>query len=163
MLVPLDVDCGEVLPGHRLVVRGLRDAGCSDDATNGDCMDHYEGKPVHRVASLVYALVPGLSLEEHQGHLDIDVRVTLDPQPDPVVWGSALTMGGERDARAGRAETVGVFGPFVLPEATRRLVATVTQIALSRFGEPSSPTRGAGDLGAVEVDLASGAAHWTPA
>lgn len=163
MRVPLDVDCGEVVPGHRLVVRGLRDDGYSDDADKSDYMGHYEGKPVRRVVSLVYALIPGLSAGEHQGHLDIDVTVTLDPQPDPVVWGPVLSMGGERDARAGRAETVGAFGPFVLPEETTRLVATVAQIALSRSGEPSPPTRGAGDLGTVEVDLVSGAAHWTPA
>ena len=163
MLVPCNVDCGEVLPGHRLVVRGLRHDGYSDDAINGDCMGHYEGKPVHRVVSLVYALVPGLSEQEHQGSLDIDVTVVLDPQPDPAVWGSVLTMGGERDARADGAETSGEFGPFVFPEATERVTATVTQITVGRPGAPPPSTRSAGRLGSVEVEITSGAAHWTPA
>lgn len=163
MLVPLDVDCGEVLPGHRLVVRGLRADGYSDDADKSDYMGHYEGKPAHRVVSLVHAFVPGFSVEEHQGGLDIDVTVTLDPQPDPAVWGSVLTMGGERDAGADQPETLGAFGPFVFPEATAQVVVTLTQIAISREGEPTPVTRGAGILGTVEVNVSSGAAHWQPA
>ena len=163
VLVSCNVDCGDVLPGHRLVVRGLRHDGYSGDAVNGDHMDHYEGKPVHRVVSLVYALVPGLSEEEHQGDLDVDATVVLDPQPDPAVWGSILTMGGERDARTDGAETSGAFGPFVLPEATERVTATLTQITISRPAAPHASPRSAGRLGTFELDIASGAAHWTPA
>ena len=164
MLIPCDVDCGEVLPGHRLVVRGLRHDGHSDDAVNGDYMGHYEGKPAHRVVSLVYALVPGLSEQEHQGNLDIDATVVLDPQPDPAVWGSVLTMGGERDARADGAETSGAFGPFVLPEATERVTATLTRIAISRPGAPPPSNSVTKRLGTLEVETSSpGAARWTPA
>lgn len=163
MLVPFDVDCGEVLPGHRLVVRGLRHDGYSDDGLNGEYMDHFEGKPVHRVVSLVYALVPGLSEQEHHGSLDVDATVVLDPQPDPAVWGPVLTMGGERDARADRAETLGAFGPFVFPEATEQLTATLTQITISRPGAPSPSTSSTGLQGTMAVEIASGAARWTPA
>jgi hypothetical protein len=83
----VDVNCGEVLPGHRLVARGLRDDGYSNDSLNGDYMGHYNGKPVHRVVSLVYALIPGLPQPDNGlDGLDVDARMVLDPPPDPAVW-----------------------------------------------------------------------------
>ena len=163
MLIPCNVDCGDVLPGHRLVVRGLRHDGYSNDDLNGEYMGHYEGKPVHRVVSLVYALVPGLSEQEHSGSLDIDMTVALDPQPDPAVWGAVLTMGSERDGIADGAETLGAFGPFVFPESTERITATLTQITVSRPGTPPPSNISTEHLGTFEVEIASGAARWAPA
>lgn len=165
MLLSCNVDCGDVLPGHRLVAKGLRDDGYSNDSLNGDYMEHYEGKPVHRVASLVYALIPGLSQPDRGSNgLDVDARVVIDPPPDPAVWGSVLTMGAERDARPGGSETAGAFGPFVLPEGTERVSIELSQFTLG----PTDSQRGVETpeerrLGTVELDIASGAAHWTPA
>lgn len=163
MLIPCSVDCGDALPGHRLVVRGLRQDGYSDDSFNGEYMGHYKGKPVHPVVSLVYALIPGLSEQEQRGTLDIDMTVTLDPQPDPAVWGAELSMGSERDGKADGAETLGTFGPFVFPEETERVTATLTQITVSRSGTPPPSNITTEHLGTFEMEIASGAAHWTPA
>ena len=165
MLFDCNVDCGEVLPGHRLVVRGLRDDGRSDDSLHGDYMGHSEGKPVHRVVSLVYALVPGLAEPEPGSDtLDVDVTVVLDPAPDPEVWGSPLTMGGERDARWGGGETAGTFGPFVFPDDTERVIAEMEQITLVPPDAPR-PAKIAEErqLGTLELDLVSGSARWRPA
>lgn len=155
---------GELLPGHRLVARGLRNDGYSNDIRNGDYMRHYEGKPVHPVVSLTYALVPGLTREEQDSSLDIDARAVLDPPLDPEAWETLVNMGGERDARPGGSETAGAFGPFALPEGTERLNVTLTQITLVRPGSPS-PTTQVTDriLGTLEVDLSSAAGYWTPA
>ncbi len=120
-------------------------------------MLHHEGKPVHRVVSLTYALIPGLS-DEDDGYLDVDASVVLDPPADPDEWGFPLRMGGEREARAGGAETAGAFGPFVLPEETKRLTVTLARVILVRPGAPSSAP-GDSDR-TLEVDLASGTAHW---
>lgn len=165
MLVSCDVDCGEVLPGHRFVARGLRHDGQSNDSYNGDYMGHYEGKPVHPMVSLVYVLVPGLTEQRlRDGGLDIDATVVLDPQPDPMVWGSVLTMGSERDARAGGAESSGAFGPFILPEATERITATLSQIFVVRVGGPLPSGSGTErQLGTLEVEISSGTVTWTPA
>jgi hypothetical protein len=143
----------------------LRHDGYSNDGFNGDHMGHYEGKPVYTVVSLVYVLVPGLTEQKlRDGGLDIDATVVLDPQPDPTVWDSVLIMGGERDARAGLAESSGAFGPFILPEATERITATLTQISVVRVGAPP-PSDGGADrqLGILEVEVPPGAVNWTPA
>lgn len=163
VLLTFNVDCGEVLPGHRLITTGLRDDGLSNDSMNADYMHHYKGKSVHRVASLTYELVPGLDQPEHEGSVDVDVSVVLEPPPNPDEWGSVLTMGGERAMTLGGPSTEGAFGPFVLPEGTKRLTASLTRVTIFR---PES--RPVGDtterpLGTLHVDVASGAAHWSPA
>ena len=44
---------------------------------------------MHRVVSLVYALIPGVAEPEHGSDtLDVDGTVVLDPPPDPEAWGS---------------------------------------------------------------------------
>jgi hypothetical protein len=48
MLVACDVDRGEVFPGHRLVVRGLRHDVYSDDDRHSEYMDHCPGSPCTR-------------------------------------------------------------------------------------------------------------------
>lgn len=164
MLLCFNIDCGEVLPGHRLVTQGLREDGYSNDGRNGDYMDHHEGKPVHPVASLTYALVPGLTREEQDNSRDIDASAVLDPPLDPDEWGTVITMGGERDARPGGPEIAGAFGPFAFPEATKRLTVTLTQITVFRAGSPT-PTAQVTDqvLGTLEVDVSSATGYWTPA
>jgi hypothetical protein len=166
MLVSCDVDCGEVMPGHRLVVRGVRHDGYSNDELHGDYTGHYEGKPVHPVASLVYVLVPGLTEQEFRDSgPDIDVTVELAPAPDPALWGSVLSMGSERDGETGGAETRGAFGPFVLPQGTERVIATVSQIHIFQGGAVPAPSGRVPDrqLGTLDVTISSGTATWTPA
>jgi len=165
MLLSCNVDCGEVLPGYRLVARGLRDDGFSNDSLNGDYMGHYEGKPVERVVSWVYALIPGLSQPEHGANgLDVDASVALDPPPDPGVWGPVLALGGEREGRPGGSETAGAFGPFVFPEGTERVTVELRQITLVPVDAPRAmEVNGERRLGTLELEIPSGAAQWTPA
>jgi hypothetical protein len=164
MLLPFNVDCGEVLPGHRLFAKGLRDDGYSNDSRNGDHMHHHRGKAVHPVASLTYALVPGLTGEGQDDSRDIDATVVLDPPLDGEEWEAVVTMGGERDARPGASETVGAFGPFPVPERTKRLSVTLTRITLVRSGPPATTTPVSDEvLGTLEVDVSSATAHWSPA
>lgn len=115
-----NVDCGEVIPGHRLVATGLRDDGLSNDTMNADYMRHYPAKTVHRVASLTYELVPGLPQPADDSNLDIDANVVPEPPPDPEEWGSTLTMGGEREARTGGPATRGASDPSSSPKARRQ-------------------------------------------
>ena len=165
MRLSCNVDCGEVLPGHRLLARGLRDDGYSDDSPNGDYTGHFEGEPVHRMGSLSYAFVPGLSQPECGGSgLDVDADVALDPPPDPAVWGSALIMGAERDGRPAGSETAGAFGPFVFPEGTERVRVRLRQVTLVPVDAPRvTETAAERWLGTLDLDVRAGAAHWTPA
>ena len=165
MLLSCTVDCGEVLPGHRLVARGLRDDGTSDDNLHGDYTGHYDGKPVHRVVSLVYELIPGLPrLEDVSAVLDVDASVALDPPSDPELWGSPLMMGSERDDRAGGSETAGAFGPFILPHGTERVIVELRQVTVvtGRAPRPAKSPPDEKRLGTLEVRLSPAAGHWTP-
>jgi len=132
---------------------------------NSDDPGHYEGKPVHPMVSLVYALIPGLSQPEPGSNgLDVDARMVLDPPADPAVWGAVLTMGSERDARPGGSETAGAFGPFVLLEGTKRVNVALDRITIAPADPPrrtQSPAQRS--FGTLEIELTSGTARWTPA
>lgn len=140
MLLAFDVDCGEAIPGHRLLAKGLRKDGYSDDGMHSDYSHHYQGKPVHRMVSLEYALVPGLSAQQLDGsRRDVDAVVTLDPPADPDHWDTRLAPGGWRDAIPGRPETTGAFGPFVLPEGTKRIEIELSGVTIIRDGDRNAP------------------------
>ncbi len=165
MLVAFDVDCGEFLAGHRFLARGLRADGYSDDIVHRDYSEHVAGKPVHRMVSLTYALVPGLTADEQGSGPGVDADVVLEPPADPHYWGAILTVGGEQQpASAGSAETVGALGPFVLPEATRRVTIELAEVmpvdSVDNSRREDENTRIAGRL---EIDVSSGRASWTPA
>jgi len=132
-----DVDCGEWSPGHRFVARGLRQDGLSDSSMLADYSGHYPGKPVEPMVSVVYAIVPGLSAEELQAGHDIDPTVSLDPPADAQHWGDPVKMGGERCALPDTEETVGAFGPFVLPLQTRRITMELTPIHVTVAARPT--------------------------
>jgi hypothetical protein len=117
MLVAFDVDCGEVLAGHRFVARGLRYDGYSDDRMLSDYSEHVPGKPVHRMVSLTYALAPGLRTEEQEAGPFVDARVAVEPPADPKYWGAVLSVGGEQEkANPGSDETVPLARSYSLME-----------------------------------------------
>lgn len=163
MFLACDIDCGEAFPGHRLVARGLRDDGYSNDSLYADYMGHSEARKVHRVVSLVYALVPGLADPGRNTGQEVDARVVLDPPADPAEGGSVLDLGGERDGRPGGNETEGAFGPFVLPEGTQRVIVEFSEIRLipvdSATATEAYPRR---QIGTLELEITSGTANWSP-
>jgi hypothetical protein len=166
MLVAFEVDCGDAIPGHRLLANGLREDGFSDDSMLGDYSHHYDGKPVHRMVSVDYTLVPGLESQELDGsHRDVDAIVTLDPPANADHWDTRLTPGGERDAIPGRSETKGAFGPFVLPDQTKRIAVELSAVTIVPDGARTPPDLPRTDplLGTLDIELPSGAARWTPA
>ena len=102
---------------------------------------HTEGKAAAPGGLVGLRPRPGLSVQEHDGSLDIDVAVALDPPPDPAVWGSRLTVNAtpertalKRWARSGRSS---------FPTQTEWITATLTQITISRPGAPPPSTSSA--------------------
>ena len=49
MFPGFEIDCGEVLEGHRLLATGLRVDGMSDDDDHADYSEHSPGKPVYPI------------------------------------------------------------------------------------------------------------------
>ncbi len=155
-----DVDCGQWSPGHRLVVRGLRLDGTSDDSMLADYSEHHPGKPVEPMVSVVYAIVPGLDAEELESGYDIEPTVTLDPPVDARHWGDPITMGGEQGGLPVTEETLGAFGPFVLPQQTRRIIMELTPSWVnSRSPEVNPPELP--PSGQLTIDLQTQSASYT--
>ena len=81
----LALDCGELLPGHRFAITGLRQEGFSDDRLHVDLSDHRPGDRRDPMVSVTYELVPGLSEDETHAGLYVDATVELRrpawPQP----------------------------------------------------------------------------------
>lgn len=157
-----EVDCGDVLSGHRLVVTGLRVDGTSDDPVHADYSQHREGKPVHPMVSLTYRIEPVLPFLVPTGR-DLDARIRLDPPADPTWWPPVISPGAEREDRAGARVTRGAFGPFVCPEGTRQVEVSLTEVGIA---SPRAPHRDHGpdrELGVVLVDPVLGLARWLPA
>lgn len=59
LLATFDLDCGELVPGHRLIARGLADEGRSSDDFLGGT-DNVE----QQMIGLEYEPVPGITAEE---------------------------------------------------------------------------------------------------
>lgn len=160
--IEFEIDCGEVLEGHRLLATGLRVDGRSDDAVHADYSEHTPGKPAFPMVSLTYVIVPALEPATLRGR-DIDAEVRIEPAADPTWWEPVTSWGGERDATAGAPVTSGAFGPFVMPEGTRMVTVDLVNIGLTTNGVPpedDSPNRA---LGALHIDLATASARWQPA
>jgi hypothetical protein len=160
MLHAFDVDCGDdVLPGHRLVVRGLADHGRSrDDLTSRD----HSGNVECQMVALVFELVPGVTAAEEAARepgtpFTVDATYGADV---PLPWstgGSGPTgLGGPGshesydEVRWGGESTVGESGPWPVPAGARRLTFWV------RGPDHQHPT------GTVTVDLGTGSAVWAP-
>ena len=166
MLLALDVDCGEVVPGRRLRVRGLRDEGRWPDRLRNRL-------PVAgdwQMVSLDYDLVPPV----HRDHPDApawyqhDVaEVTYEVDP-PLTWDLATAGGvggGTGGEASGQPSSHGTYGPYPLPSGARRVVFTVFPHLDRRPGGEASGDVVVGSqepAGRVVVDLGAGAGRWEP-
>lgn len=157
MLVSFDVECADLFPGHRVVARGLVDAGRSaDDLTSRDQTGHEECQMV----SLSYELVPGVTREEAARRAE-GVPFTVDATCGadvPLAWstggsgpdGSPGPCGTESydEVVWGGASTLGELGPWPVPEGARLLTFWLFSVDAERAA------------GTVIVDLVTGGARW---
>ena len=153
MSIAFEVDCGEVISGHRLLARGLRD---EEDARRPG------GRP--RNQSLCYALVPGLGSAELGVGDGVDFRVWFERRAHRSWSHRRRTHGGFLDARPDQPETIGELGPFAVPRRARRVGAVVVGIHAEPVSEHGvSVVRHGPDHGSLVVDMTTGAAVWEPA
>lgn len=140
-LATFDLDCGELVPGHRFIGRGLRDTGL---------MPAYDDGPDRPSFSFEYELVPGVREGEFRsafGYIvgigyDADVELPWDPNDSGVI---APAEGG--------TSTHGSRGDWPLPAEAK--VLTFTLVAVNTDGwQVENPA------GELVVDLAEGTATW---
>ena len=167
------LDCGELLPGHRFLITGVRRDGQSDDRLHADLAGHVEGQPGEPMVAVTYEVRPGLS--ERESTLYVDAEVGLRPTPTGTFWESTSSEGGsvveERNRPVGGPVTAGAFGPFVCPEGTEEIAVRLRPIQVRVFVgdgqalDPEAPDLLAGvDLvtGTATLDLLHRSARWTP-
>ncbi len=167
------VDCGELLPGHRFRITGVRHDGQSDDDLHADFTGHVEGQPGEPMMSVTYEVRPGLL--ERESALFVDAEVELRPAPTGAFWEATSRDGGsvaeERDRPVGGPVTAGAFGPFVCPERTEEIVLRLRPIQVREStgyrdalsSEPADLLAGVPLItGTATLDLQHRQGRWTP-
>ncbi len=159
LLVSFDVDCGELVPGHHFIARGLSDQGFSrDDFTDSDPA----GREEYRMTCLEYELVPGLTPEEvaagHVGYQAIDAAYAADVPPS---WdtGDSRSGPGSLYKATGGPSTEGQCGPHPLPQEAQRVSFTLFPITREGIAKGR---RAAVDepAGTLAIDLIAKSAVW---
>jgi hypothetical protein len=173
LLLAFDMDCGEVVPGRHLHLRGLRDDGHWPDRLGNRLPDEVQGSC--QMTSLDWEIVPAVSEGDHDAakwyqHDVAEVQYSLDP---PLSWDlrTASGVGGcSVDATPGEPSSRGTYGPYPLPAGVRQVSFTVIPY-LDRRPADHSDGEGTGSVikGSrhpvvqVVVDLPSRSARWEPA
>ncbi len=145
MLLSFDVDCGELLPGHRFVARGLSgperlqvdgplDSGAVDDGF-----------------FLEYELVPGVPASPSSSVVATRVRVSFDAGG---AFPADLHDGGAIAPFVGGPTTHGSRGPWPLPPGARVLTFALTGPVVTGAEAVPAP------VGRLVVDLDRRDAHW---
>ncbi|MEZ0492402.1 hypothetical protein AB2L28_09135 [Kineococcus sp. TBRC 1896] len=138
LLVPFDLDCGEVVPGRHLWLRGLLDDGTWPDA-DGNRLPDAAGDSTQMV-SLAWEVVPPVGPDDpdaetwYQSDL-ASVRYEVEP---PLSWDIDTAQGvggGSMDTPPGRPASRGSEGPYPLSPEARRVTFTVTPYTHRRRGE----------------------------
>jgi hypothetical protein len=147
MMLSFDVDCGELVPGHRLIARGLRSSGLMS------CPGWDDSDEEVSAFSFEYELVPGVRADEFRSAFGYIVGIYFDADV-PLPW-EPSDSGAIAPANGG-ASTHGSRGDWPLPDGAR--VLTFTMVAVTPAGwqaeEPS---------GELVVDLVDRSARWVPA
>ena len=155
-----DVDCGELLPGHRFIARGL--AGTyplpipeeweGDDAQYAEMLGYIDagGYPGF---SLEYELTPGIPAgAEEDGFFRYLVRIEYEADVQ-LPW--YPQDGGAIAAFAGGETTHGSRGDWPLPPAAQVLTFTMYRVNDAGFTEEAP-------AGRLIVDLPGNSARWQP-
>lgn len=174
MILSFDVDCGELVPGHRFVARGLSgpvelthpddedwpDLGeyPADGDSDGVLVEGAGPWPVgpggYTGFSLEYELAPGVTEDEERSGSSFRFIVGISYAADvELPW--EPTDGGAIACGQGGATTHGSRGDWPLPSAASVLTFTLTPVKVDGF-QYDTP---AGDL---VVDLRRSAAQWRP-
>ena len=143
MLFTFDVDCGELIEGHRFIARGLCDQGT----------DHWhdDAKDVPLFA-LEYELVPGIAAEEEQSR-PFSWLVGIEYAADvPLPW--EPNDSGVIAPFEGGASTHGSRGDWPLPRSARILRFTLTGVDHATGWGRLEPD------GVLTVDLQAETATW---
>lgn len=161
MMLSFDVDCGELIPGHHFIVRGLGGPfrmpicdGMVDDDAEDERLRLEFGDVGYPAFTLEYELVPGVSATEAGEDFfrflvgvcyDADVKLPWYPNDGGVI---APFEGGDA--------THGARGDWPLPPGAAVLTFSLTGVGTDGFcgNDP------AGDL---VVDVVRGDARWHPA
>lgn len=170
LLLAFDVDCGEVVPGRHLWLRGLRDEGHWPDRLGNRLPDDVAGS--WQMVSLDWEVVPAVGRDDpdaaawHRSDV-AEVRYDVDP---PLGWDpfTASGVGGATvDAPPGHS---GSYGPYPLPDGAREVSFTVIPYLDRRPGGAQDPDgaahvveRSPDPVGRVVIDLPARVASWEPA
>lgn len=168
----LALDCGELLPGHRFAITGLRQEGFSDDRLHVDLSDHRPGDRRDPMVSVTYELVPGLSEDETHAGLYVDATVELRPTRLAAASGAVPgSVPGERDSRPDQSAAAGAFGPFRCPDETSEIILHLGPIQVRSFASDGTALNADAEdrlasthrsTGQAVIDLSSGTSRWTP-
>jgi len=162
MILSFDVDCGELVPGHRFIARGL--SGPSrmpiPDDWDGNSAEYermleFEDAGGYPAFALEYELVPGVTAAEgaedffrYLAGIDYHADVELPWYP---------TDGGAIAPFEGGAATHGARGDWPLPPEATILTFALFGTTQAGFGDRENPT------GVLVVSLIRGEAVWHPA
>jgi hypothetical protein len=163
MMLSFDVDCGELVPGHRFIARGLGgpfrtsalDRWDGDEAEDELLMREFEDAGGYPAFTLEYELVPGVSAAEAQGDFFrflVGVSYCADVK---LPW--YPNDGGAIAPFEGGDATHGSRGDWPLPpEATVLTFSLAGVDPATGFADTENP---AGDL---VVDVVRGDVAWCP-
>jgi len=161
MILSFDVDCGELIPGHRFVARGL--AGPYrlpvPDEWDGDSAEYeqmleFEDAGGYPGFSLEYELVPGVSAAEADGNFFRYLAGIIYQADVKLPWNP--TDGGAIAPFEGGETTHGSRGDWPLPPDATVLTFSLARTDPAGFPDYEHP---AGDL---VVDIVRGDAVWRP-
>lgn len=164
LLLTFDVDCGEVVPGRHLHLRGLRDEGRWPDRLGNRLPDHVQGN--WQMVSLDWELDPPVREDDPDAakwyqHEVADVEYRVDPALDWDLRTASGVGGGTVDATPGQPSFHGTYGPYPLPADARQVSFAVFPYRDRRLIDDSCVIEGSHDaVGQVVIDLTSGAARW---
>ena len=161
MLLVFDVDCGELIPGHRFIARGLGGplrvdipADWHGDAAQDEQLREFQEAGGYPACTLEYELVPGVRAAEAGGDFyryvvgifySADVDLPWDPSES-----------GEIGPFEGGDATHGSEGDWLLPPAATTL--TFALVSPDSDGVADS----ANSAGELVIDLVRGDAAWRP-
>lgn len=161
MIVSFDLDCGELVPGHHFVGRGVSGpyrmpipGQWDDDDPERERLRAFEDAGGYPAFTLEYELVPGVSAAEAGGDffrfmvgVDYAADVTLPWYPND---------GGVIAPFEGGVATHGARGDWPMPPDATVLTFTLTGVGPNGLPDPDP-------AGNLVVDLARGDAAWRPA
>jgi hypothetical protein len=152
MMLSFDVDCGELVPGHHFIARGL---GGPRRLPVPEEMLEFEEAGGYPGFSLEYELVPGVSAAEAEANVFrylVGVSYTADVE---LPW--FPNDGGAIAPFEGGDATHGSRGDWPLPPDARVLTFSLAGVDAAGFADPENPA------GELVVDVKRGTAVWHPA